>query len=228
MGLKRQDEIRTAFIRYREKLEDVKKATEARYFWQGAVLEAAARFGLLDQVWDELQVLSRKQNVNEREPFLTSAIPLIVAARYAALGNDKKREEIYKAVASAISSSDPRVVESFAEHQFLSGDLPGTVARLNESMTAAGTLHETTLRLACRLVGAGKITEAIAFCSGIKDTALREDGLWLTAAQAARNGRAPEYVKASSGLATMEGAAANSGLVAGLKAPLLVTKGVGK
>jgi hypothetical protein len=228
MGLKKQDEIRTAFNRYREKLKDVEKATEARYFWQGSVLEAAARFGLLDQVWDQLQVLDRKQNISEREPFLTSAIPLIVAARYAALGNDRKREEIYKAVASTINSNDPQVVESYVEHQFLSGDFPGAVGRLNESMTAAGTLHETTLRLACRLVGSGKITEAIAFCSGIKDSALREDGLWLTAALAARSGHASEFVKASSGLATMEGAAANSGLVAGLKAPLLVKHGEAK
>ena len=188
MGLKKQDEIRTAFNRYRETLKDVEKATGARYFWQQTVLEAAARFGLLDQVWDEVQVLDRKQNIGEREPLLTSAVPLIVAGRYAALGNDKKREEIYKAVASTINSKDPQVVETYAEHQFLSGDLPGTVARLNESMTDAGALQETTLRLACRLAGQGKIAEAIAFCSGIKDSVLREDGLWLAAALAARAG----------------------------------------
>jgi hypothetical protein len=228
MGLKKQDEIRTAFNRYRERLKDVEKATDVRYFWQESVLEAAARFGLIDQVWDELQILDRKQNIGEREPFLTSAVPLIVAARYAALGNDKKREEIYKAVASTIKSNDPQVVETYAEHQFLSGDLPGTVARLNESMTDAGALHETTLRLACRLMGSGKITEAIAFCSGIKDSALREDGLWLTAALAARRGHASEFVKASSGLATMDSAAANSGLIAGLKAPSLVKPSEGK
>jgi hypothetical protein len=228
MGLKKQDEIRTAFYRYKEKLKDVEKATDARYFWQQSVLEAAARFGLLDQVWDELQVLDRKQNIGEREPLLTSAVPLVVADRYAALGNDKKREEIYKAVASTISSKDPQVVESYAEHQFLSGDLPGTVARLNDSMTDAGALQETTLRLACRLAGSGKITEAIAFCSGIKDSALREDGLWLAAALAARGGHASEFVKASSGLGTMDSASANSGLVAGLKAPSLLKLSEGK
>ncbi len=228
MGLKKQDEKRTAFNRYREKLKDVEKATEVHYFWQQSVLEAAARFGLLDQVWDELQVLDRKQNIGEREPLLTSAVPLVVADRYAALGNDKKREEIYKTVASTINPKDPQVVESYAEHQFLSGDLPGTISRLNDSMTDAGALQETTLRLACRLAGSGKITEAIAFCNGIKDSALREDGLWLTAALAARRGHASEFVKASSGLATMDSAAANSGLVAGLKAPLLVKQSEGK
>jgi hypothetical protein len=226
MGLKKEAEKRSAFNRYRERLKgDVEKATEMRYVWELAVLEAAARFGLLDQVWDELQVLDRKQNANEREPVLTSAVPLIVAARYAALGNEKKRDEIHKAVASTVNGNDPRAAEAYAESRFAAGDYSGAIGRLNEGMTAAGTLHESTLKMACRLVANGKITEAIAFCNGIRDSALREEGLWLTAAMAARSGRAAAFARASSGLATMESAAANAGLVAGLKAPLLLKEG---
>ena len=228
MGLKKEAEKRSAFNRYRERLKDVEKATEIRYVWELAVLEAAVRFGLVDQVWDELQVLDRKPNVSEREPVLASALPLIVADRYAALGNARKRDEIHKAVANRVNAGDPRVAESQAASQFAAGDYSGAVARLNEGMTAAGTLHEATLRLACRLAANGKITETIAFCNGIKDSTLREDGLWLAAAIAARNGRAAAFAKASSGLATMESAAANSGLVAGLKAPLLLKEGEGK
>jgi hypothetical protein len=216
LGLKKDDDVRLYFNRYRDKCHEVAKATEARYFWAGVIFEAAAEFGLLDQVWDQLQVLDRKRD-DEREPFFETAVPMLVAARFAKAGNEKKKDEIYKAVESRINPADPEIVKRVTEYMFDTGDISGCVQRLNDAMTAAGVLHEWTLRLACRLVKQGRITEAIAFCGGIKDTALREDGFFLTAALAARSGRAPEFWKASSGLVAMKSAAACSGLIVGLK-----------
>jgi hypothetical protein len=216
LGLKKDDEVRLYYRRYKNKCDEVGQATDTRYFWAGVILESAAEFGLLDHVWNELQILDRKP-IDERDPFLETAVPMLVAARFAKAGNEKKKDEIYKAVESRINPADPEIVKRVTEYLFDKGDIPGCVQRLNDAMTAAGVLHEWTLRLACRLVNQGKINEAIAFCGGIKDTALSADGLFITAALAARLGHAQEFWKASSGLGLMESAAAGSGLVVGLK-----------
>lgn len=218
LALKKDDEVRRAFAQYRDKFNDVAAANRVLSFWQEVVLTAAAEFGLLEQVWDELQVLDRKP-IPEREPLLSSSVPLFVAARFAAAGNDKKEAEITRAVESRINPADSQVVKQICEQMFHAGDYSGCAQRLNEAMTPTGILHEWALRLACRLVKAGKFSEAIAFCSAIKDPALKDDGLFLTAALASRAGHAVEYWKASSGLEPMESAAVCSGLVVGLPAP---------
>lgn len=217
MGIKKPDDIRLIRTRYKEKCRDVATATAIRFFWQSVVFEAAAEFGLLDRVWDELQKVDRKPS-EEREPFLDSALPMLVAARFAATGNDKKRDAIYTAIASRVSDTDPEVVKRVSENQFYIGDYADCIRRLDAAMTAEGVLHEWTLRLACRLVNQGKYSQAIEFCSKIKDTALSEDGLFLTAALAARLGHGDEFWKAASNLKAIEATAVCSGLVVGLKA----------
>jgi len=217
LALKKDDEVRRAFSQYKEKFNDAAKASQFLNFWQEVVFTAAADFGLFDQVWNELQVLDRKP-IPEREPLLSTAIPLVCAARYAAAGNEKKEAEITTAVESRTNPADPHVVRVVSEQLFNAGDYSGCAQRLADSMTATGILHEWTVRLACRLVNTGKYAEAIAFCNGLKDPALKDDSLFLTAALAARVGHAKEFWKASSGLGPMEASAICSGLVAGLNA----------
>jgi hypothetical protein len=67
-------------------------------------------------------------------------------------------------------------------------------------------------------VNAGKFSEAIEFCSGFKIQALKDDGLFLIAALAARQGHASEFWEAASGLSRIEAAAVCAGLVVGLEA----------
>jgi hypothetical protein len=219
MGLKKDsDAIRRAFNQYREKFADVSKASDLRAYWQEEVLRSAAEFGLLDQVWDELQVLDRKASIHERDPLLETGLPLLVAARFAAAGNSKKETEILKAVENRSDHSDPQVIRQISENLLNAGDYAAAIERLNGGMNSAGVLQEETLRLACRLVAAGKAPAAIAYCAGIKDTALRQDGLFLTGAFAARKGHGEEFWKGLSGLPFVESAAASSGLVVGLVA----------
>jgi len=218
MALKRDDEVRRAFNQYKEKAKDVFAATMNRFLSQTVVFESAAKFGLLDQVWDELQVLDRKPDVQERERFLFTGLPLFVAARYEAAGNEKKKEEIESLVEPRVDPADPTVVLPVTERLVNAGDIAACVAQLNAVMKDDGTLHEWTMTLACKLVKAGKIGDAAALCSGIKDVALREDALFLTSALAARLGHGQEVRKASSGLSGIDSAAVSSGLIAGLSA----------
>jgi hypothetical protein len=219
MGLKNDDEKRQAFSQYREKLNDVALATTDAFRWQVVVLETATDLGLLDRVWNQLQTLDRKPSVHEREPLLSTALPLLVAARFAAAGNQKKSAEIMRAVENRFDPADPQVVKQFSENQFNAGDYADCLQRLNDGMNSTGVLHESTLRLACRLVVSGNIPRAVEFCSGLRDPALRDDGLFLTAALAARLGKGTEFWKASAGLVQVDSAAACAGLVVGLKSP---------
>jgi hypothetical protein len=217
LALKLDDEKRRALGQYSQKLTDVAEATSVRFFWQKAVLEAAARCGLLDQVWDELQVLDRKTSIHEREPLLSTALPLIVASRFAAAGNQKKAADISRAVEKRTNHDDPQVVQQISEDLFQAGDYTSCIERLTGAMNSSGALQEWTARLACRLVNAGKISETIAFSSGIHDAALRVDTMFLTAALAARTGHGPEFWKGIDHVGIVENAAACAGLVVGLK-----------
>ncbi len=215
LAIQKEDEARRAMNRYNEKLDDILKANKVVYYWEQVVLAAAAEFGLLDQVWEEVHSLSHKP-IAEREPLLSTAVPLIVAARYAAAGNAKKAADITAAVEAHTAAADPLVVKQVSEQMWSAGDYSGCAERLNEAMTATGILHEWALRLGCRLVVAGKFSEAIDFCNGFKIQALKDDGLFLIAALAARDGHAAEFWEAASGLSRMEAASVCSGLVVGL------------
>jgi hypothetical protein len=217
LALKVEEEKRRALSRYSQKLTDVAEATNLRFFWQGAVLEAAVRFGLLDQVWDELQVLDHKSSIHEREPLLSTALPLNVASRFAAVGNEKRAAEIRKAVEKRTDHDDLQVIQQNSEDLFEAGGYAECVRRLSAAMNSSGALQEWTARLACRLVKSGKISEAIAFSNGIRDTALRVDTMFLTAALAARTGHGPEFWKGIEHVGIVENAAACAGLVVGLK-----------
>jgi hypothetical protein len=219
MGLKKDsDAIRRAFNQYREKFTDVTKASDLRAYWQDAILRSAVEFGLLEQVWDELQVLDRKTSVHERDPLLESGLPLVVAARFAAAGDSKKAAEVLKAVEKHSDHSDPEVIRQISENLVNAGDAAAAIERLNAGMNSSGVLQEETLRLACRLVAAGKVPAATAYCATIKDTALRQDGMFLTGALAARKGHGVEFWKGVQSLPFAESAAASSGLIVGLSA----------
>jgi len=220
-GVKGDDELRRLFNNYREKLLDVEKATAVRFSGEAVVLEAATNFGLLNQVWGELQNIDRKPDINEREPFLALPVCLLVAARFEDAGNGKMRDEITAAVQGKVDLADPDAIRFTAERLLNKGDLAGAIEQLNSGVTHTGILHLVTLRSACRLVSGGKITEAASFCGRIKDPNLRQDSVFLVAALAAKAGAGEAITKAFAGvnLATIETTCLSSGLVVGINSP---------
>src|SRR5262249_22238895 len=144
-----------------------------------------------------------------------TSVPLLVGALFGEQGKDARRKEVFETAEGRIKD-DPKVAMQITEHLLKNGDVAGCLERLKEVMNADGLLHEWALRLACRLVNQGKFSEALQFCLGIPDTALRHDGLFLISALAARTGHAEELWKSASSLAGMEGTAVCTGLVFGL------------
>ena len=215
LGVKKADDKRSALKRYKERFRDAHAAAVNRFQSLEIVLKAAVNFGLLDQVWDELQAIERKRP-KDQDSLLSTALPLLLSAHYEEAGNQQKRDEILGIVQSRVDPANPDVVEQNADQQFKAGDLNGCVQQLNAAMNPHGTLHEFALRLACRLVNQGKVVEAISFCSRIKDQSTREDGLFLTSALAARSGKGEDYWKSATGLGPMETSCICSGLVVGL------------
>ncbi|HEY2251061.1 MAG TPA: hypothetical protein VGH74_08365 [Planctomycetaceae bacterium] len=215
LGLKKSDEQRSALKRYKERFRDAYAAAQSRFHGMKIVLKAAVNFGLLDHVWDELQAIERKK-ARDQEPLLSTALPLLLAARYDESGNQQKKDEIIGIVQPRVIPNDPEVVEQTVEQLYKAGDLPGCLEQLNAAMSPHGDLHEFALRLACRLIKQGKVADAISFSSRIKDQMIREDGLFLTAALAARTGKGEEYWKSATGMGPMESSCVCSGLVIGL------------
>jgi hypothetical protein len=218
LGLKKEDDKRTALNRFKQRFRDAEAAALARFQGQEIVFNAAVDSGLpamLDHVWAELQALDRKSASKDREPFLSTAVPLLVASRFEAAGNPARKDEIINLVEARVEAADPEVIANSARQLVNAGDLTGCTGQLNAAMNPHGTLHELALRLACRLVNQGKVADAISFCSSIKDAAIKEDGLFFTAALAARSGKGEAYWKAASGLGPSETTAVCAGLAVG-------------
>jgi hypothetical protein len=217
MSLKGNDrQIR--YNQYKVKLDkQIEPASRQRLQWEAEVLEAAADFGLLDQVWDELQVLDRKSDIHERQPLITTSVPLLVGTRFGEKGNEKRRKEIVDAALERVNPADPKVVMRVTEYLLKTGDVAGCLERLKAIMNPEGLMHEWALRLGCRLVNGGNYEQAVEFCRGLPDV-LRSDAFFLVAALAGRSGHAQEFWEAaSSGLGAMDASAACAGLVVGMK-----------
>jgi hypothetical protein len=88
------------------------------------------------------------------------------------------------------------------------------------SETGSAPLQQPALRMACRLVKAGKIAEGVQFARGLREVLLREDALYTVAALASRQGQAADVWKlVSSGLGLTETASICAGIVTGLAHP---------
>jgi hypothetical protein len=222
LQLKTDDQVRRAFARYRLQVTELEQAAARRLFWQAEILEAAARGGLAEQVWNQLRVAEARPDVSEREPFFSTAVPLVLADQFARAGNADRQSASLAAAEGRFENASPqhqaRITRELARQAIDAGDLSAAVERLNAMLHDDGTLHETALQLICRLIKAGKLKEANQLASGLRDTILREDGLFFAAALAARNGQSAEAwdFLPKSGAQLTETAAAVSGLTCGL------------
>lgn len=225
LQLKTDDQIRLQFQQYRDRVKTLVRAATQRFQQQAELLEIAARIGLADQVWDEIQKAEVRPDAVEREPFLASGAPSVLEAAFKAAGNADLQQAVEKAAqakkAAIAAELQTRIVAELARRDIDSGKVNETLQLINSSLSSdTGALHEESLQLCCRLVKAGKIAEAIKFASGLKDTLLREDGLYIVAALAARTGHATDiWKRVTAGMPPTEAAAVSAGMVTGLAHP---------
>jgi hypothetical protein len=223
LSLKTDDQVRRALQQYTDKCKELHRAAINRFNWQAEILEAVARQGLGEEVWNEVQVAEARPDVGEREPFLASAVRIALADQFRAQKKSDLERKVSDAAGQPLQSPIPelrsRVIAAQAANSVAAGDIDGAVKRLNDSLSDSGRLHESSVVLACRLVKGGKIADAIRFSRALRDVVLREDAIFFTAALAARTGHADAAWELASKLKATEAAAAFSGIVAGLAHP---------
>jgi hypothetical protein len=223
MRLKGVNERKLAVLKFQNSARNLHRAAVNRFNWEVALLIAAARAGLIDQALNEVQGGESRPDEIERQPFLASAAPWVIANLLDAAGQKPRRDELLAAAngraGQAIPEQKPRIAQAQAERLVAAGEWNAGARLLNDFLGDSGTCHEFALRLACRLVKAGKPREAISFVRELKkDLGLREDGQYLISAYAARSGHSAVLWKSISQLPTAEPttAALYAGIVTGL------------
>lgn len=222
LQLKTDDQVRRAFAKYRQQVTELERAATTRTFWQAEILEAAARAGLIDQVWNQLQVSESRPDTTEREPFLATAVPYVLADQFAKAGKADLHAAALKAAEgrfeNTTSEHQARITRELTRQAIDAGDVNGAIAQLNETLHDDGTLHQTALRFVCRLVKAGKLDDATQLATKLRETILREDGLFFAAAIASRRGQAQQAwgLVPSGGGQYTEAASMITGLVSGM------------
>ncbi|MFN0054366.1 MAG: hypothetical protein ACKV0T_19490 [Planctomycetales bacterium] len=219
--LKTDDQMRLKFGEYRTKCGELFRAAHQRLVWQADILNRTAREGMLDQVWDEVRRVEARTDATERELYLATELSGWLARLFLAAGQEDQRAEVADLTEKRAGFTSPelhvRALEAYLEQINEPQEISATARPLNAELADGGLLHEAPLRLACRLAKAGRTQEAIQFSGQLKDTVLREDGLFVVAALAARTGHAAEAWSIISAATThSEIAAACAGLTAGL------------
>jgi hypothetical protein len=196
LDLDSDDKARLAFNDYRKNCKRIGALAEDRFAVQEAILTAAARWGLLDSVWKEIDARAQHPDLNDREPWLTTRVPWILTDRYEQAGNADAAKPIHAAL-SAAGGRRPTIDKiARTASKFLDSGLTQRAAREFEQRYASqipqAVRDRWRLRLVCRLVARDQVDAAFEFIRAISnnDTVLREDALRLVAAQATRTGRA--------------------------------------
>jgi tetratricopeptide (TPR) repeat protein len=220
LSLKTDDQVRRALQQYSDKCKALHRAAVNRFVWQAEILEAVARRGLGEKIWNEVQVAEARPDRGEREPFLSSAVRIALVNQFRAQKQPELERKVSEAGGQPLLSQIPelraRVIAAQTADAIAAGDIESAVQQLNETLSASGRLHEWSLVLASRLVKGGKIAEAITLARGLRDVVLREDAIYFVSALAARTGHFETAWKLAAQLKSTESAAATAGIVAGL------------
>lgn len=226
--LRSDEDARQALARYRTKCEELYGASLRRFFWQSDVLEAAVAAGLLEQVWNEIQTLNKAENPVQRDPVLASSATVLVADAYGKSGKPAVQQTIRTAAQQALRSAPPEIQSRAAglliAQLVATGDIAEATKQFGELQNDTGALHELSLRLACRLVTAGKLAEAYALVSGLRDQALRDDGIYLVSALAGRLGKARDVWAYANAEGKPDFLPIAAGMVAGLSSAINADK----
>lgn len=219
LDLKNDDEARRNMNLYKQKLGELYKAAMTRFHLEISLLTAAVNLGLLDQVGQEIQSASVKTDLNEREPFGETPLATLVLARFEAVGKKDEREALSGVLQVRSDGADPLpALREQSAALIDAGKVDDAADRLQNAGDVKEALDEWMLRLASRLVKAGKSDAALRFLANVQDESLREEGLRLAAALAARDGQAGSFTTAVAARTPLppETAALNAGLIEGL------------
>lgn len=221
LDLSSDDQVRRAFTQYKQRSRQLLDVANRRFHLQVAIYRQAAQWGLLDPLWEELQARNSAADVNDRQPFLTTSLPLLIADRYAVSGKTDQATSVRDAVQEMSATDQQAHTEDETLFLVTDGQVAEAVQKLNDGINDQGALQEWTLRLACRLVDKGDLQQAVVLLDGLKEVLLKEEGLRLAAALAARQGKAEQFrtIARDKAPAPTELISVSTGLMEGLSQP---------
>ena len=229
LSLDDEDSAARELNRFRQKLASLQPAAEVRFRKQEQLLLTALDWGIGEPVWAEVQKRHNATDPNEQEPYLRSALPQLLAAKFQAAGKQQPLQEVetllgrMRAVLGPTLPVDNRVpLIKKQTAQLVAQGQPLEAGRLLASDPRDdGALELWTLQLACLQAQHGKYEAVLQLLTPLRDPSLREEALRLSAAFATREKHAEEVntVAGTRGGFPLESAAIYAGLLDGLSRP---------
>jgi hypothetical protein len=223
-NLETPEEARRKLVQFNAALRQVQQAAEFRFRLQCELLIAGLNQGLLDEVAREMEAHVSAADPNDRERYLETAIPQLLAQKFATAGKAERRQ----AMVTLIGDTRPKpenmepLIRAEANALIAAGKVTEAAAVLNQHLRDDGALYLDALRLACRLTQDGKFEpltrEFLGALGTNKEQELREDGLRLTAALAVLVNQEKTVFKAAESESDRHAVACSlfSGLIEGL------------
>jgi hypothetical protein len=190
LALANDDQVQRELTRFRQRTEELERAAQVRFRGQIDLLAAALDMGLVEPAWKEIREIDGQQGDDERDPVLSSALPPLAALAFERAGNQDQAQSIRRDFANRAAEAEPQEATRIIPHLLAqacdAGEVPRGLELLKTYLTETGDLQAETLRLICQLINRGKLDTAYQLANGIPLESLRDDGLFLLAARAAR------------------------------------------
>lgn len=182
-----------AFNRYRKQCTEIRDAADARFALQVALLRRAVEMGLLSHVWDEVRSRDGQTDLSEREPYLETSLPGMVALHARSTG----LTDLAAAVEGAVGSQQLRFdavdrMERALDAALRAKKYADAAAVLSAYERTAGIdpypAQRQAVRAVGRLVAGREYAGALEFITALTNPLTREDAWWLIAAASVRDG----------------------------------------
>ena len=195
-GLQTEDEARNEFRLYQNRIARLQRSAVDRFALQGRILTTASEWGLVDQVWAEMQSREANDNSDENEPWYESPVAAIVRDWFLYSNADAKKGEVEQLAAKLKPENSrsrlwaPRYGTSLYAQKALEEDNWQGLARLLNgfateypSEAERRWQQETLLRSVSSFVQTGKVQEAIKFVEALTDLQIRMEAAELLGAE---------------------------------------------
>jgi hypothetical protein len=191
LNLLTDDDARSAYIEYRNRVLQLAEASGRRSALQEVIFRAAADWGSGEHVWTEIsQRIAQSAAPEIREPWLETRLPstlywhfkmsdkeaLAMAVETAATPARLKQRELFDARTEAELNAEKAIAGS----DFLNAHSSYRKFAQNRSEPDSRWLQAQYLSLTSALVAAGRKSEALQFAAKIPDPATKEFVLELT------------------------------------------------
>jgi hypothetical protein len=185
---KDRNKLQRVLNRYIKQCERIRDAALARHRLQTQLFAEAAQWGLEDKVWDEIRSRSEHNDLNQKEFYYTTSVPVILANRFVVSGANDRVKEIQSIFTGGNlqPNAQEEIKQATIRHLADDAGVQNAATALEmESNTLDPYVRELwALQSASRLVKSGKTDRAVRFAFAMKDPILRENILMLVAAQA--------------------------------------------